>query len=42
MGVRVIESSRQIINRNKEMDEEGMQISCTIYIKGSERYGLVF
>lgn len=42
MGVRVIESSKQIINRNKEMDEEGMQISCTLYIKGSERYGLIF
>lgn len=26
MGVRVIESAKQIINRNKEMDEEGMQV----------------
>ena len=42
MGVRVIESSKQIINRNKEMDEEEMQISCTLYIKGSERYRLMF
>ena len=42
MGVRVIESSKQIINRNKEMDEEGMQISCTPYFKGSQRYRLIF
>ena len=42
MGVRVIESSKQIINRNKEVDEEGMQISFSLYFKGSERYRLIF
>ena len=42
MGVRVIESLKQIINRNKEMDEERMQISCTLYFKGSERYRWFF
>ena len=37
-----MESSKQIINRNKEMDEKGMQISCTLYFKGSETYRLIF
>ena len=26
---------------NKQMDGEGMQVSCTLHLKGSKRYGLL-
>ena len=47
-GNRVIEISKQKTGRtknwekgNKQMDGEGMQVSCTLHLKGSKRYGLL-
>lgn len=41
LGVRVISDLKQI-TRNKQMDGEGMLVSCTLHLKDSKRYRLIF